>query len=266
MRDITRKILLYKLKKRNIKFDDVNLDEVIKAYEFLLNFYLEEYPDKYDHPYSFVFMPNETYDRDNELFYSIFTNTIVLIRLNLLKYLDYAYLIEFHNATNDIDELSGLSWCLRTFIGFHLSEPTNKDFLDKVMHSNRYLIESASTRGVRTFKKMKLVPEDYRMILDEYSQIFNKYDELMKYNDLGKKYERLNDSFLMLMNKTYFYFLKNDLFNKETDKVFIFLNNIKENLESFSDEISLNGITDNDEMMKYIDYLYNKEKDVKEIK
>ncbi len=264
MKDITKKILMYKLKKRRIKFDDVNLDEVINAYDFILKSFLESNSDKYDHPYSFIYMPNETYDRENQLYFEIFTNTIVLIRLNIFKYLDYAYLLDWQNTTQDLDKLSGLSWCLRTFMGFQFSAPFEKEFIDKLMYSNRYLVESVTTRSIDKIIKSKYITKDYKGILIMYSNIFTKYHNIINVYE-PKEFNSFSNPFLMLMNKTYFYFLKNDLFNKEPDKVLTFLKNINNNVSSFSDEVILNGIINDDEIIKYIDYLYHNN-DVKENK
>ena len=50
MNAIEKTLLTIKLKAHNIKFEDLNLDEAIEAFDRVCNIYLEEEVDKYVHP------------------------------------------------------------------------------------------------------------------------------------------------------------------------------------------------------------------------
>ena len=265
MNAIEKTLLTIKLKAHNIKFDDLNLDEVLESFDRVCNIYLEEEADNYVHPRSFIYMPNSTYDREEQIYFEVFCNIMVLIRLDLYKYLDYAIIHHYYHNLNVTDGLSALNFCIKSFLGCQFQEPQDKSFCYRLLCHEAGLIKLVSIYELDRILKSKFISNDYKEIIVLYHNIFARYQHMIGDKDLNDLY-RFPKPFANFMDITYFYFLEKELLQNNQQEVLNFLKMIDENLVEISDEINLNGEMDYPQTLEYIDYLYNKEKNEKTIR
>lgn len=265
MNIIEKTFLTTKLKAHNIKFDDLNLDEVLEAFDKVCNIYLEDKADEYVHPRSFIYMPNSTYDREEQIYFDIFTNMTIIIRCGLYKYLDYAIILHYYHTLNVTDGLSGLNFCIKSFLGCNFSVPQDKSFCYRLLCHEIGLIKLVSVYQLDRILKSKYISNDYKEIIVLYHNIITRYQHMIGDKELNDLYH-LPKPFIDFMDLTYFYFLEKELLQSNPLEVIKFLKNIDEHLIEISDEINLYGEMDYQQRLDYIDYFYKEKCNAKTIR
>ena len=90
---IVKKLIIRRLKKDNISYNNEKIDEIIKTYNNMLNFIYENSDLKELYRFGFAVVPKSFYDREDFICYDIMKSIINLKNKHLEKYLDYLLIL-----------------------------------------------------------------------------------------------------------------------------------------------------------------------------
>ena len=247
-----KEILEEELKKNNVDIENIDLDEIIDLYSLYIDYAIEKYQpfgkvtiDKFH----FMNIKDSECTHEDYRYYNIFVNIIKIKKRGLIKYFDYIlmnYVMESF-STDPITELYNYTDAvlhkIHNGIGNNMPEFFNKndDIACKVICGCRYedIVDS------------NYVNDDYKTITFTYNDLFCNY-----YHD-GWINNRINNDWKRILNYTHIFFITNDLFNKDPERVNKFLEYIKKDIYNTIDKLQLYGIDDNNKLILYISKLYN---------
>ena len=244
--------LIDELKKNNVDITDIDLDEIINLYDLYINYAIEKYEpfgkvtiDKFH----FMNVPDSECTSVDYQYYNIFVNIIKIKKRGLLKYLDYILmnyvmkpfstdpLSELFNYTNDVLTKihNGIGNNIPVYFNIY------DDIACEVICGCRYgdIVDS------------KYVNEEYKTITFTYNDLFCNY-----YHDGWCDKKKYFD-WKKVLNYTHIFFVTNDLFNKEPERVNKFLQSLMNDIYNSIDKIQLYGIDDYNKLVLYIGKLYN---------
>ena len=257
--------LLLKIRHDNIKISIEELDEIINIYNHLIDFILIDNTIKEK---KFDFIDKEAslhpLNKDNiiDSFYNIFVGVIAFKEYNLLGFFDYLLItkeLRERSAIASPDRIYAISKYVDNIL-YDYEITYKKDFFYNYIYNNEdavrnYLIEEDS------FIYYDTVPDIYSEIMTVYYEIYkNYYLDYERYDDIGI----IEYDYFICM--TYFYFVKNNLFKNEPEKVLSFLKDFNNDISEKVDIINLTGIKDDKRIydykniISYIDTLYNNSK------
>ena len=258
---LQERLILRRLKKEDIHLNVEELREVINIYNHLLDLYFEKMEHGFGYRFEFAVLPRSLYLSMDEYCLQIFKNIIELKKNNLLRYLDYSLLLD--NDEGIWISSSDILWELRKVLNNIIDsyESYGDNFIYIKMKKNRdFILVFLVNGGCSSVIESKFIPQDYKDIIQLYDEIYACNISEYKYMDIYKW------NYFTFIAMTYYYFLMNDSFNKEPNKVLDFLDNIYNSIQDTIDRINTNGIENNEDMINYIDSLYknvNKEKIMK---
>lgn len=269
--------LLLDLKKDNIILSMDELNEVIGIYNNILDFTLEYDWQTGDDRFCFIGTKIKPFcaviDDDVEykpyLFYNIFSGIAQLKKYNLLSHLDYSMLVrKFRKSSTDgrsfLFELSlYISYVVSGYCIHKKAREFGIEFIDFfptiVDHEINLISEviyGYHQRNKNWILKSKFVPNKYKEILETFEETFDIYYDKYDY------YDEINGiEYNQFLDMVYYYFLRNDLINKEPDKVLDFLRSLSENISDYVEALGLMGLNRPLDMFPYIDRLYTESKD-----
>ncbi len=249
-------LLVRKLKRLKIDISKENLSLLINKYNHLIDFYLED--DRRDtyYRFGFVAVPKSFYDQDDVFFLKIFRLLIDMQKNNLLNYLDYCLLINYQKyGGNRLYELYDyLDNMLKWFY------ENDYDFIYDFINEREYLLQDMIENNLDDINKSNYIPQEYKDIMKLYDDIFNKY-YLEDFDEIDP------DAFFQeYMNMSYYYFVINDLFNREPNEIINYLKKVQDNIVAICDKLNNDGEMEYKDRIKYIDTLYRGKNKVKIIK
>ena len=258
--------LLLQLRKDGIKISIEDLNEVIKLYNDLMDFTFEIDESIEDKRFSFV-DNNPKLDSGNgdnylDIYYSIFVKLIKVWQLKLFHCLDYKLLI--NRIKCDVGTYNSLNF-LYTYLMDVLDNYGTCDkeqFMHEFTDRNWDIITDCLSEYKELILSSKCVPYEYKIIIITYDAAYETYYE--DSDDYDEYSHEINyDGFL---DATFLYFLLNDLLYTETDTIISFIAETRKNMWECLDKINLSGINGDDYLLDYIDALYNRFKDNRNIK
>ena len=258
MNKLERSLLIRKLKKNGIEIDNNDLDDVINAFNNIIDFYLDADKNLVYYRYGFIMTPKVFYEVDDTNFNSIFNLLISMKKNNLLHYLDYAFIL--HNYDWDYDRLHELYRFLHNIMRKYNDSEIKEDFIYEFIDENDYLLQDVIDNNFDEIMESKYVNQEYKDIMNLYNNIIKWYydTDYLDYDD-----DAFFDEFI---NMSYYYFLINNLFNTEPERIIYFLNKIKEDIPSLCDKLNMDGEMELKDRINYIDSLYKSKDKVKIIK
>ena len=240
------------LKFGSMEIDSIELDEIINIYDHYLDLLLEitgASKNSYHDRYGFI---NNSTDWDIE-YKNIFVDIIIIKRNNLLYCLDYLRLINSIRGPiyNIVKILSDFTLSLLSYHHGH------KDKMDTVNNRINYFYNNNENiittwlddQIVNCIYESMYIPNDYKEVIQLYKNLNNI-----------KCSEKYKISIKRIINISYYYFMTNNYFNTECDSVIKFLEDIYNNPTSLLDQINMSGITYRDDLINYLDYLYQDSK------
>ena len=240
------------LKFGSMEIDSSELDEIINIYDHYLDLLLEitgASKNSYHDRYGFI---NNSTDWDIE-YKNIFVNLVIIKKNNLLPCLDYLRLINsIHGPIYNI--VKTLSDFTLRLISYHHS---HRDKMDTINNRINYFYNyNNNIITVWLDSYIKDCISESKYISNEYKEAIQIYDNLrnIKYID------GYNIHLSTIINISYYYFMTNNYFNTECDSVIKFLKDIYNNPTSLLDQINMSGITYRDDLINYLDYLYQDSK------
>lgn len=255
--NIEEEQLYQKLIKNKVSITKEEYAKAVQVYKNLFRFYLNLYIGlEYNNCLSIFNLPKRNFSREERYYLKIFLKIIELQKNNLLKYLDYAIILDNMNVSFGTNKM-----ILKELYEFLDCICHNKNHVLDFFESNNYFISNIAPSKI-DFKNIctsESVPDSYKMILKLFKDIFNKYHE----NYCDK--EELYIGFDVFLNYIHYYFLENDLFN-DYEKIIAFLNDINDNMSLYMDYIIINGFEDKNKIIDFIDYVFNNFQKVKIMK
>ncbi len=248
---LSDRIILKRLKKNGIDVSLQELCETINIYKRVLDFYFEDRKERSD-SFGFLYTPIKLYTIMDKYFFNIFSKILEMKRKGLLKYLDYALLLDCNPSLFETE--------LRQSIDLlqYLEKVCNAD--DFIMYSinrDECFIENVTDNYLDNIIDDEIIPDNYKQMIKLYSEIFRKF-----YNE--GFYELNFDEFDYdigldhIVNCSYYYFLKNDFFSNNMDEVMSFLNDINDNMGYYIDKINMFGLDSEkyENCLTLVDYLF----------
>ncbi len=267
MNFIERGLLKYKLDKYCLNVKDNELDELINDYNHLLDYYLEDESEAYLHRFSFVVTHNSAFERDEEIYFSILKDLIIIRKLGLNKYLDYLLVLSHRYHNYEVDRLADLLLFLNTFIEYRFL--SDESFIEKVIPDNLDVVDYMAKHNAYDFINNKHIDDYYKEIIWKYHEIVKKLN-IEIYAEFHKDDDPANDlvfkQFNLFINMSYYYFLLNYSFKDNHKEIMAFLDEIYNDIPLFMDKLHFMGDVDYQEMLNYVGSLYNDEYNSKEIK
>ena len=251
-----KELLITKLKNDKVDITNIDLDEIIYLYNYYVDYALAKYyPDGEvtKDKFNFINVLSSEYDNDDYSFYNFLINIIEIKKRGFIKYFDdilMSYVMKVF-STHPIAELLDFSNFILKKIhnGRGHNIPTffskNNDIALAVICGVRYgfLIEST------------YVSEDYKKIASTFKDLLSHYcgDNWYYFCYHDKK----KIDWITFINYIYIFFVTNNLFNDEFERVNKFLDYLKTNADIAYDGLELNGINDFEKIVIYINMLYN---------
>lgn len=251
-------LLMKKLKKDYINVSEEELEEIINIYNHLLDFCLGSSRESKYNRFGFVSTPKFLYEREDLLFSQIFRLIIGMKKNNILKYLDYVLLLSNYNF--EIHLLEKLSSFLDYIMNSYYLNDGSDDFIYSFIKDHEYILQDTTDNDLSYINESKYIPQEYKDIMNLYNEIIDKYYN-ESYNEIDYSY-----NFQDFINMTYYYFLINDLFNKEPTEIIDYLTKVKDNILYICDKLFIDGDMEYKERIKYIDTLYRERNKIKIIK
>ena len=167
---------------------------------------------------------------DDSIFQEIFIDILKIKENELLEYLDYVTVAFscMHDSMLTHDYFSSFKDYVMRLSLYSLYYKTVKR---RRKYTSSYSLEHVLVYKYEEIIESPRVPNYYKNILDLYKKIYKKYDVL----ENGFMSFFLYDSFE--------YFVANDSFKKDYDKVYYFLSLIYDDYEKFQDIVLLSGKT-----------------------
>ena len=249
MDDSKKELLKIKLFNKNINIKDEDLEEIISIYDNIIDFLIELAKVDKDYcndRYDFIF--NDWNEDNNNAYFNLFGNIAILKRKGLINYLDYLLIIRYMFG----DIYSAI--CDINFYLYSIIEESLYGDNDSIEHVYDDDINVLNKTAIKYYYNgiinSKCVPDYYKNIITIYNNIF----DICKDKTNIIKQSEINDE--VLLSSTYYYFMYNDLFNKNPLSVYNFLKYICDNLLDILDKINLLGIRNNIDLFSYIDDYY----------
>ena len=167
---------------------------------------------------------------DDSIFQEIFIDILKIKENELLEFLDYVTVAFscMHDSMLTQDYFSSFKGYVMRLSLYSLYYKTVKR---RRKYTSSYSLEHVLVYKYEEIIESPRVPNYYKNILDLYKKIYKKYDVL----ENGFMSFFLYDSFE--------YFVANDSFKKDYDKVYYFLSLIYDDYEKFQDIVLLSGKT-----------------------
>ncbi len=239
--------LYQKLIKNKVSITKEEYENAVKVYKHLLDFYLNQYIDFDSNRFSFFNTPKRNFGMEDRYYFKIFMKIIEMQKKNLLMYLDYVLLLDNSNMYSNMGFRREYA-ILKELYDFLECVCNHEDFLINYIEDDQYVIEGIRHRDLIFLLENDTVPEDYKTIIGLFDTIFNDYQKYNNYDSIGL------DAFL---NVAYYYFIMNNLFNDDPERVIAFLNDIKDNITLYIERINLSGIKNGRSMLMFVDYIFN---------
>ncbi len=255
---VDKKKLMELLKKDRIKISYKELNEVLNIYINLMRFYMRSNSDET----YFAFLDDNiayyVYDEYNDNYYNVFVNLIKLKRNNMLNYLDY--LLVATNTRMDVEpnpvDIVYLSNYISVLLDYYNLD--NKKYRGTIRARTEKVIDSSLHRYLDVLKGSKYVSSCYIEIISTYYDLVSAY--FYDWDD-DDNYNIDFDDYLEL---TFFYFVENNLLQKEPESVLAFLKTNDDIHEYILEKMALAGLKSinyyNEEFINCIDTLYNNSK------
>ncbi len=242
------KIEVYaKLIKDGINITENEFDKIINIYDRCVNI-INEYND-----YKYVNISIESnldYLVIND-YYKLLKSIIKLQELDLLRYLDYADLVDDINVVRN-----NINFIINDYILYN--EDDYYIYRHALLNSN--LLDYINYDKI---KDINSIPDYYKEIIKAYDYAAGFYFE----NCITYDQIECNIDYEFFLNMSYIYFFINGLFEKETDKICDFIRSSTDNIPDLLDKFDLIGINDCKDTMNYVESMYrNYGHIVKEIK
>lgn len=267
------------LQKEDIEIDVNELDEVLIIYENILNFLGNNDEDECNYDIDI----NEMY-KFTSLFclepitteyFRLLVNLVKLKRRDLLKYLDYVFLldVQLHSDIHPAYTLAEYTDKLLSLDPKIVDDKVyNLTFHGKYFGRYSIIMEIASYYA-KAITESGYVPHEYKKVFELYSNILSNYfyeiaedkAEGNTFFSLANNYSDKVSNGIIKQDIFYFddficatfnYFLKNGLLMKELHKIYSFLNEYNKDPVNISETLNMNGINCYDKLYDYIDFLY----------
>ena len=235
--EIDKEKLKLKLKKNNISISNKDLDSVIEIYQRLMK-NVEEV--SYSPKWVFEYIFDNSNDKQR---FTIFKYLIYLYQNDLIRYVDF---VSIDNAYihQQMDVLGCLIKILKERIKVY-QEYKDDYMYGYYMRYIRHFVEYMTITHA-SFSSSKTIDEKEqvilcRMFLIHFSTV--KYGLHRKINDnFGENFQSLEDILNHYIGVIYYYFLGNDIINKDYDRAFKFLEYVDNNISIVLKKLFILGI------------------------
>ena len=237
--EVDKEKLKLKLKKNNISISDNDLDEVINIYQFLMEI-VEEI--SYEHNQE-LFDADFYNSKNSKQYFTILKCIICLYKKDLIKYVDFISMDNIYlHQENDV--LGRFIKMLKERIDLY--QEYKDDYMYRYYMSYiRYFVDYL-TRSSTHFTWSMTIDDNYKEILSNMDAILTSDVHHEVDDEVSDTYhedsDSLEDKINYYMGVIYYYFLGNDIINKDYERACNFLEYVDNNILNILKQLFILGI------------------------